>query len=199
MLFRDITHDTSTTYALNTGEQVVFFMLNRGGAITFELTGNGAHAHVFAFFIGNNHDAVDLNIIQNHRAPDTTSQVLVKSVLSDEARFSYRGTLHIAETAHLSDASQENRNLLLSPNAKAFSEPALEILTSDVSCHHAASTSPLSRETLFALEARGLSPIEAQNLLISGFLQSSIETLNTLVAREDQEKVISLMKNIIPA
>ncbi len=199
MLFRDITHDTKAVYTINTDEQVVFFMLNRSGQIAFELTGNRAAAYVFAFFIGKNHDTVSLNIIQNHRAPNTTSRVLVKSVLHDDAQFSYHGTLHITKAAHLSDASQENRNLLLSSRTKAFSEPTLEILTSDVRCRHAASTNPLNRETLYALEARGLSPLEAQNLLISGFLRSSIETLNTLVAREDQEKVISLIKNIISA
>lgn len=196
MRFFDITNDTQTLYRLDENEQAVFFMLNRGGDITFELTGMNAAAHVFAFFIGKGQDEALLTISQRHLAPHTTSRVLVKSVLDDSARFSYRGTLHIAEGAPLSDASQENRNLLLSRDAKATSEPALEILTSDVRCHHAAATGPLNQEALFFAQARGLSPKQAETLLINGFLHSSVDTLGTLVSREEKEKVLSLVGTI---
>lgn len=196
MQFKDITNDTKTTYRLTANEQVVFFMHNRGGDITFELTGEYAEAHVFAFFIGTGETQCHLNISQKHLAKATASRVLVKSVLTDQSVFSYRGTLHIAKQASLSNASQENRNLLLSPQAKAFSEPALEILTDDVRCHHAATTSPLSSPQLFALMARGLSHKQAKQLLVTGFLSSSLETLGSLVSRAEKEKVLSLMGQI---
>lgn len=193
MRFFDITHDTETLYRLGENEQCVFFLLNRSGDITFELAGINAAAYVFAFFIGKGQDEARLTISQRHLAPHTTSRVLVKSVLDDSAHFSYRGTLHIAPEASLSDASQENRNLLLSRDAQAFSEPALEILTSDVKCHHAAATGPLNQEALFFAQARGLSQKQAENLLINGFLHSSVDTLGALVSRAEKEKVLSLL------
>lgn len=197
MIFRDITHDTTSCYQLDKNEQIVFFLFNRTGDIQFELLETGAAAHVFAFFVGIADEKAKLNIIQRHLAPKTTSRVLVKSILQNSAQFSYHGTLHISADATQANASQENRNLILSPLAKAFSEPALEILTNDVRCHHAASTSPLSRETLYALETRGLSSREAQNLLITGFMNSSTEAMASLLTRANQEKVISLMENIM--
>lgn len=196
MEFRDITNDKKTLYPLKENEQVVFFMLNRSGDITFELTGPHATAHVFAFFVGKGQKECHLNISQQHLAPHTTSRVLVKSILDDDSQFSYRGTLHIREDATLSDASQENRNLLLSPRAKASSEPALEILTSNVRCHHATTTSPLNAEQLFTLKTRGLSPKQAEQLLINGFLQSSLDSLRTLISSQEQEKVLALMGRI---
>ena len=195
--FLDITDDTKQTYRLKENEQAVFFMLNRSGTLTFELSGNGATAHVFAFFIGTKQEEGALVISQQHLAPRTTSRVLVKSVLHDESRFSYRGTLHIAPTAALSDASQENRNLLLSPLAKAFSEPSLEILTDDVRCRHAATTSSLNQEALFFAQARGLTPLAAQTLLIDGFLFSSAETLGSLVSSQEKEKVLALLRQAL--
>ncbi len=196
MKFLDISADVETTYRLKENEQGVFFMHNRSGDLTFELLGPGATAHVFAFCTGRGTNETTLHIHQRHLAPHTTSRVVVKSVLTDEARFSYRGTLHIAKDAPLSDASQENRNLLLSRDAKAFSEPALEILSSDVRCHHAATTSPLNRDTLYALMARGLSQREARDLLVHGFIHSSVDMLKTLVDGEDREKMLSLMEKI---
>jgi len=196
MEFRDITHDKKTLYRLAENEQGVFFMLNRSDAITFELAGTKAAAYVFAFFVGTGDKQIVLNIAQQHLARETTSRVLVKSVLRDQSQFSYRGTLHIGKNAPLSDASQENRNLLLSGETKAFSEPALEILNNDVRCHHAATTSPLSAEQLFTLQTRGLSRKQAENLLVSGFLRSSLTAMQKLVPREEQEKVLSLLGQI---
>ncbi|MBP9727997.1 MAG: SufD family Fe-S cluster assembly protein [Candidatus Moranbacteria bacterium] len=193
MKFQDISNDKKTLYQLQANEQVVFFLKNRSADIAFELLGKGAEAHVFAFFIGTKKMAGTLTIAQKHLAPKTLSRVLVKSILDDESTFSYRGTLHIAKDAPLSDASQENRNLLLSPRAKAFSEPALEILTSDVRCHHAATTSPLNEEQLFFAEARGLSKPQAQSLILQGFLQSSLDTMGNLISSQDKEKMLALV------
>lgn len=194
MKFHNITTDTQTTYRLAANEQAVFFMLNRSGDMTFELAGEKAAAHVFAFFVGTGEKQATLNISQRHLARETTSRVLVKSVLHDQSQFSYRGTLHIAEDASLSDASQENRNLLLSREAKAFSEPALEILNNDVRCHHAATTSPLNAEQLFFAKTRGLSETQAKALLIRGFLHSSLATMEALISSQDYEKVLILME-----
>lgn len=197
MRLQDISNDTKTLYRLTENEQIVFFMQNRSGDITFELTGKEAEAHVFAFFIGEGKEQCHLSISQKHLAPKTVSRVLIKSILDDESEFSYRGTLHIGKEASLSDASQENRNLLLSSKAKAFSEPALEILTSDVRCHHAATTNPLNTEQLFFSQARGLSQAEARTLILQGFLQSSLDIMSALISSQEQKKVVALMGQII--
>jgi Fe-S cluster assembly protein SufD len=193
MRFIDISTDTKNLYTLTENEQVVFFLWNRAGEITFELKGMRAEAHVFAFFVGKSEDQKVLTINQKHLSPHTSSHVLVKSILDDRASFAYRGTIHIAKDAPLSDASQENRNLLLSEEARASSEPTLEILNNDVRCHHAATTSPLNKEQLFFARTRGLSDAQAEELLIQGFLRSSIEKLGKLVSSQDQEKVLALI------
>ena len=193
MELRNITSDTQTHYRLEVNEQVVFFLLNRSGDITFELAGERAEAHVFAFFLGTGETKSNLTLSQRHLAPRTTSRVLVKSVLKDQAEFSYRGTLFIAPHAILSDAAQENRNLLLSKEAKAFSEPFLEILNNDVRCHHAATTSPLNKEALFYAKSRGLSENQSERLLIDGFLRSSFETMGALISSQESEQILKLV------
>lgn len=193
MRFIDISTDTKNLYTLTENEQVVFFLWNRDGEITFELKGTEAEAHIFAFFIGKEENQKVLTINQRHLASHTSSHVLVKSILDNRASFAYRGTIHIAKDAPLSDASQENRNLLLSEEARASSEPTLEILNNDVRCHHAATTSPLNQEQLFFARTRGLSDAQAEKLLIQGFLHSSIEKLGKLISSQDQEKVLALI------
>lgn len=180
MKFINITNDTQSTYRLEKGERCVFFMQNRSGELTFELAGTGAEAHVFAFFFGRGNDQATLRITQKHSAPDTVSSALVKSALSDKAEFTYEGLIRIEKSAHGADASQESRALLLSPQARAFAKPALEILADDVSCRHAATTSPLNPEALFFAASRGLSPEQARELLVQGFFNDALEKMENL-------------------
>lgn len=193
MKFLDISHDTQNHYTLEEGEKRVFFLWNRDGEITFDLTGRDAQAHIFAFFSLNQETKKSLNIIQKHQSPNTVSHVTVKSVLHDKTECAYEGTIHIAKEASLSDASQESRTLLLSTEARSTAKPMLEILQNDVRCHHAATVSPLNQETLFFAKSRGLSEAQAADLLVNGFFDASIEKMSTLLSFQEQEKMIALV------
>ena len=180
MRFLDISTDTQTIYRLAESERTVFFMLNRAGEITIELTGPGATAHIFALYTGDETTKQTLSLIQRHLAPDTVSSALVKAALGGTASFSYDGAIIIAKNAHRSDASQESRALLLSAEARAHARPSLEILAHDVVCHHAATTAPLSADALYFAESRGLSKVAAYKLLIQGFFQEALERMEAL-------------------
>lgn len=180
MQYRDISNDRASHYRLDTNEKAVFFMLNRTGEITVELAGPGATAHVFALYTEDETAKRSLSLIQKHLAPDTVSSALVKTALDEKASFSYDGAIHIAENAHRSDASQESRALVLSPDARAYSRPALEILAHDVVCHHAATTSPVNDEALFFARSRGLSKDAARRLLVRGFFEEALERMEAL-------------------
>lgn len=180
MRLRDISQDQEALYTLKENERAVFFMLNRSGAITFDLSGRGAEAHIFAFFIGRNDDQGTLAITQRHSVPQTTSHALVKSVLFDASEYIYEGLIAIGKQADRSDASQESRALLLSPLAQASSKPSLEILANDVKCRHAATASPINSEALFFAQSRGLSGAQAEQLLIQGFIDEAVEKIERL-------------------
>lgn len=180
MKFLDISQDTKNNYRLEKNEKVVFFMLNRDGEINFEMAGENAEAHIFAFALGHGTIKQHLHINQKHTAPRTISSLLVKAALRDEAEFSYEGLIHLGEKALLADASQESRALLLSPDAKASTKPALEILADDVACHHKATVSPLSEETLFFAESRGLTRKQATDLLVQGFFNDALQKMESL-------------------
>ena len=178
--FRDITHDTQTTYHLAADEQAVFFLRNRGGDITFELTGPRAEAHIFALFELTEDTLVDSTIHQVHLAPQTVSSFTGRSILSDQATCHWKGSLSIAKNASQSSGHQEMRHLLLSSDVKASSFPSLEIETDDVRCGHAATMSAPDPEQLFFLRSRGLSEATAIALIAQGFSQDLFEKIQAL-------------------
>ena len=83
----------------------------------------------------------------------------------------------IAPGAAGAEAYQENRNLLLSPDARAESIPELEILTDDVRCSHGATVAPLDPEQLFYLASRGLPRQQAMRVIVYGFLDQTLARL----------------------
>ncbi|MDD2766787.1 MAG: SufD family Fe-S cluster assembly protein [Candidatus Moranbacteria bacterium] len=190
MKYLDISQDNRTTYVLKENESCIFFLFNRSGDITFNLSGIGAAAHIFCFFIGKNAEKHSLHITQNHRAPQTISHALIKSTASDTSVCEYEGTLFIEKNAVQSDASQESRAILLSPDATVSMKPTLEILTHDVKCSHKATSGPIDPESLFFAQSRGLSYAEAEQLLITGFWNDALERINKLDINEEEREII---------
>src|SRR6185437_11301728 len=84
----------------------------------------------------------------------------------------------INKSAHQTESSQEQKNVLLSESAKADSDPKLEILNNDViRCTHGASVGPVDEEMIFYLESRGLHRSTAEQLIVDGFFQSTLSKL----------------------
>lgn len=143
-------------------------------SITIKLVGAGASAQILGFTLGKNEVNVNLETLQFHDAPKTTSNLLIKSLLKDRSSMSYDGRIVVSKKAHLTDAYQKNENLLLSSGAKAVSKPKLEILANDVRCTHGSTTGTIDSEGLWYLSSRGIREQEAEKLLTQGFFESAI-------------------------
>ncbi len=148
------------------------------------LEGEGAQANLLGAFFGNNKQHFDTFTMQDHLTPETQSDLLFKSALKDFAESNYQGIIRIPRQAQRSDAYQANKNLLLSPNAKARSIPKLEIIADDVRCTHSATMGTLDENELFYLESRGLSPEEAQKTIVEGFFEQVVTRIPSEEIRE---------------
>lgn len=144
----------------------------------------GAQSNLKALTFGTDARHLDYSTEQNHLAPQTSSDLVFKSVLKERARSIYRGLIRIEPQARGSSAYQADHNLLLSPQARADSTPILEILTEDVQCKHGATAGPVDPEQAFYLQSRGLPPEEAERLLVMGFFESVLSSLPNDFLRE---------------
>ncbi|MBI2935508.1 MAG: Fe-S cluster assembly protein SufD [Chloroflexi bacterium] len=135
------------------------------------LVGAGGRSDLVGILLAQNREHFDHDTLQHHLAPHTTSDLLVKSVLKDRARYIYYGLIKIAKEAQQSQGFQTDRNLLLSGRAKADSIPVLEIEADDVRCSHASATGQVDEEQLFYLMSRGIPRLEAERTLIEGFFE----------------------------
>ncbi len=175
-------------------ESFVFFLWNESRRVEFSLEKPGASASIFALFIGKNANAFSASIVQHHRKPDTHSSLAVLSILDGHAVFSYDGLIRIEREAVRADASQMNRNLLMSEHAKASASPQLEILAHDVTARHASATGTTNGDAMFFLEARGLKRENAKKLLAEGALH---DFFNEMRKRTDDPAVDLLEKEAL--
>lgn len=152
--------------------------------ISVRLTGSHATATILGLVIAKSDASIQLHTMQYHEAPDTTSNLLVKTALWDRAKSSVEGGIRVELGAQKTNAYQRNENLLLSPNAVAISKPSLEILADDVRCTHGATMGPISEEELWYLSTRGISKALAEPLIITGFFQKGIDTITDEIVRD---------------
>lgn len=179
MKFIDITTDTQTLYRLEKDEKAVFFLFNRSGDITFELLGDRSEAHIVALFLPNIGERITSRISQIHQGANTRSSFTGRSLLSEKTGCDWQGLLSIKSSAPRSDAHQEMKHLLLSPEAEARSLPSLEIEQNDVRCGHAATMSAPDPEQIFFLESRGFTRKQSEALIAQGFVSHLMDVIAT--------------------
>lgn len=141
------------------------------------LTGPGAESDLLAVYFGDGSQMLDFRTLQDHASPHTRSDLLFKGAVEDTARSVYSGMVHLRPEAQKSQAYQTNRNLVLSEGAGAESIPNLEIEANDVRCSHASAVGPIDDDQRYYLESRGVSPEEAERLIVLGFFDDVFDRL----------------------
>jgi Fe-S cluster assembly protein SufD len=142
-----------------------------------DLAGQGGTSRVTGAYFADGSQHLDYDTLQRHIAANTTSDFAFKGALRDKATAVWRGMIRVEQDAQKTNAYQENRNLLLSPEAHADSIPGLEIEANDVRCTHGATVSQVDRDELFYCMARGLSRGEAERLIVRGFYQEIFDRI----------------------
>ncbi len=141
------------------------------------LSGPGASAEMLGFVFGHDRQHFDLHTLQEHRAAHTSSDLLYKNAVKDQARSIFSGMIRVHPGAQKTNAFQANRNLILSAGAKADSIPNLEIMANDLRCTHGSATSRLNEEHLFYLMSRGLRRVDAVRMVVEGFFAELFDRL----------------------
>lgn len=141
------------------------------------LRGSGAEAMVTGLYLPDGKQHVAFDTLQDHVATSCTSDLLYQGALLGKSRAVYEGTIRAWPGAQKTNAYQSNRNLLLSPKARADSLPQLEIEANDLRCTHGATVSQVDQDQVFYLQSRGIPRTEAVRLIVEGFFQPTLDRL----------------------
>lgn len=110
----------------------------------------------------------------DHAVPHCTSREYYKGILDDKSHGVFYGKVFVRKDAQKTNASQTNKNLLLSTGALVDSIPALEINANDVKANHGSTIGQLDATSVFYLRSRGLDEATARSLLTYAFARDLI-------------------------
>jgi Fe-S cluster assembly protein SufD len=109
--------------------------------------------------------------------PNGTANQLHKCIVDGKGHAIFNGRVCVPKAAQLTNASQLNRNLLLSPHARVNTKPQLEIVADNVKCAHGATVSQLEDDEVFYLQSRGLNRKASEYLLLDAFAGEILQKL----------------------
>lgn len=156
------------------------------------LDGEGARCSLNGLTLARDQQFSDVHVRVEHAQPQGSSQQVFKSVLDDKARTVFDGMIHVRPHAQKTDARQASRNLLLSRQAQAHSNPRLEILADDVKCGHGSTTGFLNPDAEFYLRARGIGAAQARALLVHAFANDSLNQIRLTSLRERLARLLAV-------
>ena len=169
------------------------FVLNTGAAWArneslSRLEGPGAHSDMLSVSIPDREQEYDQRTFQHHVSEGAYSDLLYKNTLYGHSKTVFSGLISVDEKAHHTDAYQTCRNLLMTDDCEANSMPGLEINADQVKCSHGSTSSQISDEEIFYLQARGIDPVRARQLIARGF---SVEVVERLKDKSIEALVLS--------
>jgi Fe-S cluster assembly protein SufB len=155
---------------------------NLGSKVTMKypsvyMLGEGAHGQILSMAFAGKGQHLDTGGKLVHAAPNTSSQLISKSISKNGGRASYRGLLKVGKGAHGAKSNVVCDALLLDERSRSDTYPYIEIDEDDVTVGHEASVSKIGEEQLFYLQSRGLSEDEASAMIVSGFIEPMVKEL----------------------
>ena len=155
---------------------------NIGSKITMKypsvyLRGRGARGEVLSVAFAGKGQHQDAGGKAIHLAPDTSSQIISKSISKDGGRTSYRGMLKVIKGASGVKANVRCDALILDGNSRSDTYPTMQIDEEDVNIGHEASVSKIGEDQLFYLMSRGMSENDATSMIVNGFIEPIVKEL----------------------
>jgi Fe-S cluster assembly protein SufD len=154
------------------------------------LAGEGIDCILNGLYLAEGRQLVDHHMRVEHAQPHCASHELYKGILDGKARAVFNGLIHVHKGAQKTDAKQSNRNLLLSSEAIANSNPQLEIFADDVRCTHGSTVGQLDDDAIFYLRSRGIGAEAARSLLTYAFASDIVERIKVEPVRRDLEEFL---------
>ena len=141
------------------------------------LNGKYAKGNCISIAVAGEGQIQDAGAKMIHLAPNTTSNIISKSIACHGGNASYRGTVNIIDKAENSKSTVKCDTIILDNESKSDTIPQNKVSNETSIIEHEATVSKIDEEKLFYLMSRGLSEDKAKELLIMGFIERFREEL----------------------
>jgi Fe-S cluster assembly protein SufB len=135
------------------------------------LLGEHAHGEILSVAFAGTAQHQDAGAKLTFAAPNTTGQIISKSISRDGGRTSYRGLVKVEEDSPGVRVNVRCDALLLDEESRSDTYPYTDVKEEDVTLGHEATVSRIGDDQLFYLQSRGLTETEATAMIVRGFIE----------------------------
>jgi Fe-S cluster assembly protein SufB len=135
------------------------------------MLGEHAHGEILSVAFAGNGQHQDAGAKLTFAAPNTTGQIISKSISRDGGRTSYRGLVKVEDGSPGVKVNVRCDALLLDEESRSDTYPYTDVKEEDVTLGHEATVSKIGDDQLFYLQSRGLSEAEATAMIVRGFIE----------------------------
>ncbi|MBP6892522.1 SufD family Fe-S cluster assembly protein [Candidatus Babeliales bacterium] len=139
------------------------------------LHGDSSSADIFGVYALDQQQKFLIKTYQNHYGIGTKSNLVLHGMLKDQAQADVQGLIFIDKQACKTEASQENKNIVMGSLARVVSEPSIEVLNHDVECSHGTAIGQFNQQHRWYLQSRGFDVTSANQMLIQSFFGSVVQ------------------------
>lgn len=155
---------------------------NIGSKVTMKypsliLKGKGARGEILSLAFANKNQYQDTGGKAIHLAPNTTSNIISKSVSIGGGKSSFRGMIKILNGAKNCKSFMRCNGLILDDISSCETYPAHIVNEKNTILEHEATVSKIREDQLFYLMSRGLSEEQSTSLIVNGFIEPIVKEL----------------------
>lgn len=155
---------------------------NIGSKVTMKypciiLKGKGARGEVLSVAYAGKGQHQDAGAKIIHQAPETTSQIISKSISQGGGRSTFRGLLKVLKGAKNCKSFVQCDAFMLDEKSRSDTYPSIKIDEDTATIAHEAKVGRISDDKLFYLMSRGLNEKEAMKMIVLGFMESFTKEL----------------------
>lgn len=141
------------------------------------LSETGAKGRCISIAVSTKDQIQDAGARMIHLAPNTTSEIISKSIAANGGEATYRGKVKITNKAINSRSTVKCDTIILDDISRSDTVPDNVVCNDSSNINHEATVSKISKEKLFYLMSRGINEERAKELLIMGFIDRFREEL----------------------
>ena len=138
---------------------------------------------------GNQH--TDHHTLVHHANPNCESYQEYKGIYNGNSTGVFNGRVLVDKVAQKINAFQQNNNLLVGDKSSVNTKPQLEIFADDVKCSHGCTIGQLDNNALFYLRSRGIPEKEATALMMFGFANKVLTSVQNQEIKSMINKIIA--------
>jgi Fe-S cluster assembly protein SufB len=182
--------------------KISWTQVEAGSSITWKypscvLKGDDSVGEFYSVALTNGRMQADTGTKMIHIGKRTRSTIISKGISADHSRNVYRGLVQVMKSAEGARNYTCCDSMLVGKECEAHTYPYVDVQRSDAQVEHEASTSRLSEDQLFYLQARGLGHEDAVGAIVNGFAKDVLAVLPMEFAAEARKLLQIKLENSV--